>query len=142
MVSMKLPILWAVAWLTFSVPLMFLQHGLDLDVAVSPAWEVALYYGLLIPFGAMWYAASAYLFLPRIRGWLWIAFALLVCQLVAMAVVGWGLEGPELGLRSSRVEDLVALFAVLSPFTVMLFRLGRLGSFRGLLEGPQGEFSS
>lgn len=78
--SLKLPALWAVAWLAVSALIMFLQRGLDVDVAVSPGWEVALYYGLLIPFGMMWYVASAYLFLPRVRGWLWIGLGLLVCR--------------------------------------------------------------
>ena len=140
--SIKLPILWAVIWLAVCGPLMFLQHGLAVNVVVSPAWQVALYYGLLIPFGMMWYVASVFVFLPRGRGWLWTSFGLMVSQLALVSAVGWWLEGPELGLRSSRVEDLVALFAVLSPFTVILFRVGRMRSFRGLLEGPQSEFSS
>ena len=136
--SMKLPILWAVAWIALCGPLMFLQHGLAVDVAVSPAWQVFLYYGLLIPNGMMWFVASAYLFLPRVRGWLWTALGLLVCLLAVVAMVGWGLEGADLGLRSHVTEDLVALFAVLAPFSVILFRVGSLRSLRGLLDGPLG----
>ena len=134
--SLKLPALWAVTWLAVSAPLMFLQHGLDVDVAVSPAWQVALYYGLLIPLGMMWYAACAYLFLPRIRGWLWMALALLASLLAIMSAIGWWVEGSDLGLRSSRLQDLVALFVVLSPVAVILFRLVCLRSLRGLLDGP------
>ena len=140
--SLKLPVFLSILCLAVCGPLMFLQHGLAVDVVVSPAWQVALYYGLLIPFGMIWYVASIFVFFPRGRGWLWAVFGLMVSQLALVSAVGWWLEGPELGFRNSRVEDLVALFAGLSPFTVILLRLGRLRFFRGLLEGLQGEFSS
>ena len=131
--------LWVISWLCFCVPLLILLFGLGFDVSRSPAWQVALFYLLFIPFTLMWGAWAMYLFLPRIPGWRRPALALGVSVLVPVVVLGWWMDvGFQMGFRDDRIGDLLALFAVLSPLAVILYRVAWLRSWRGLLGAPAG----
>ena len=68
--------LWIIGWLGVCVPLLILHFGLGLDVSRSPAWQVALFYLLFIPFSLMWGAWAVLLFLPRVSGGGWLALVL------------------------------------------------------------------
>ncbi len=132
----KLTVRFLLAWAALAVPLLFLQHGLDVDAAFSPTWQLVLHHALFIPFSLMWYVASAYLFLPRDRWARWASVGILAGLLALVSALGWWSGEAALGLRNPAVPDMAALFAVLSPFAVILYRLARLGTLRGLLEGP------
>ena len=133
--------LWIIGWLGVCVPLLILLFGLGLDVSRSPAWQVALFYLLFIPFSLMWGAWAVLLFLPRVSGGGWRVLALGVSVLVPVVVLGWWMEGGSLGFRNPLLGDLLALlalFAVVSALSVILYRVVWLRSWRGLLGGSTG----
>ena len=130
--------LWILGWLAVCAPLLFLLFALGLDVSRSPAWQVGLFYLLFIPFTLMWGAWALYLFLPRIPGWSRHALVLGVSVLVLVSALGWWMEGGSLGFRTPLLGDLLALFAVVFPLSVILYRAAWLRSWRGLLGAPAG----
>ena len=118
--------LWIIGWLGVCVPLLILLFGLGFDVSRSPVWQVALFYLLFIPFTLMWGAWALYLFLPRIPGWRRPALTLAVSVLAPVVVLGWWMDGGSLGFRNPLLGDLLALFAVVFPLSVILYRLAWL----------------
>ena len=115
--------LWIVGWLGVCVPLLILLFVLDLDVSRSPAWQVALFYLLFIPFSLMWGAWAVLLLLPRVSGGGWSVLALGASSLAFVLALGWWMEGGSLGFRNPLLGDLLALFAVFSALSVILYRL-------------------
>ena len=132
--------LWIIGWLGVCVPLLILLFGLGFDVSRSPVWQVALFYLLFIPFTLMW---GAWALLPLsskdVRRWLACpSLTLGVSVLAPVVVLGWWMEGGSLGFRNPLLGDLLALFAVVFPLSVILYRLAWLRSWRGLLVGSAG----
>jgi hypothetical protein len=115
--------LWILGWLSVCVPMLVLLFALDLDVSRSPAWQVGLFYLLFIPFTLMWGAWALYLFRPSIPGWRRHALVLGVSALVLVPALGWWAEEGSLGFRTPLLGDLLALFAVASALSVVLYRL-------------------
>ena len=130
--------LWIFGWLGVCVPLLILLFGLGLDVSRSPAWQVVLFYLLFIPFSLMWGGWAVFLFLPRVSGGGWRVLALGVSVLVPVVGLGWWMEVGSLGFRDPLLGDLLALFAVASALSVVLYRVAWLRSWRGLLGGSAG----
>ena len=131
--------LWIIGWLGICVPLLILLFGLGFDVSRSPVWQVALFYLLFIPFTLMWGAWAVRLFLPRVSGGGWRVVLVLGGSVLAPVVVlGWWMDGGSLGFRNPLLGDLLALFAVVFPLSVILYRLAWLRSWRGLLVGSAG----
>ena len=104
-------------------PLLILHFGLGLDVSRSPAWQVLLFYLLFIPFSLMRGAWAVLLFLPWVSGGGWRVLALGVSVLVPVIMLGSWMEGGSLGFRDPLLGDLLALFAVASALSVVLYRL-------------------
>ena len=130
--------LWIIGWLGVCVPLLILHFGLGLDVSRSPAWQVALFYLLFIPFSLMWGAWAVLFFLPRVSGGGWCVLALGASSLALVLALGWWMNGGSLGFRNPLLGDLLALFAVVFSLSVILYRVAWLRSWRGLLGGPAG----
>ena len=129
--------LWIIGWLGVCVPLLILLFGLGLDVSRSPAWQVALFYLLFIPFSLMWGGWAVLLFLPRVSGWRWHAVGLGASSLALVLALGWWMDGGSLGFRNPLLGDLLALFAVVSALSVVIYRLIRL-SARCVMRGHAG----
>ena len=129
--------LWIIGWLGVCVPLLILLFGLGLDVSRSPAWQVALFYLLFIPFSLMWGAGRCFSFCPgclvgggmpwdwELRPWL-----------SSWRWAGGWMVG-SLGFRNPLLGDLLALFAVVSALSVVIYRLIRL-SARCVMRGHAG----
>ena len=130
--------LWAIGWLSVCVPLLFLFFAIGLDVSTSPAWQVVSFYLLVLPFCLMWCGWAVHLFLQGLSYWRGVSLGLAAVTLSLTLVMGWLMGDTALGFRSPLVGELLALFAVLFSFSVLLFRLVWLRSWRGLLGGPAG----
>ena len=63
------------------------------------------------------------LFLPWVSGGGWLVLALGVSVLVPVIMLGSWMEGGSLGFRDPLLGDLLALFAVASALSVVLYRL-------------------
>ena len=99
---------------------------------------MALFYLLFIPFSLIWGAWAVFLFLPRVSGGGWRVLALGASSLALVLALGWWMEGGSLGFRDPLLGDLLALFAVVSALSVILYRVAWLRSWRGLLGGSAG----
>ncbi len=120
--SVKVPLIWSALCFSLCAPLLALDHAADFDVSTSPAWQLGFYYSLFGSLSLLVYRAAAYLFFPRVVGWRWLCLGLVALVMAGVFGLGFLYEGAYPGLRNDRLGDLQGLFAVASPFAVILFR--------------------
>ena len=120
------------------------------DLATSPAWQVAIYHGMLVLLLSVTFVVSS--FPPLCLGWGWglrwflVGLALLVPVVVFSA--GWILTGSYSGFRDDRIFDLVvvSVSAFMLIWAFITFPLGGFLLGRDLVRlrrrGAQGSWES
>ena len=120
--SVKVPLIWSALCFSLCVPLLALDHAVGFDVSTSPVWQLGFHYSLFGSLSLLVYGAAAYLFFPRVAGWRWLCLGLAALVMAGVFILGFLYEGAYPGFRNDRLGDLLGLFAVVSPFVVILFR--------------------
>ena len=98
------------------------------DLATSPAWQVAIYHGMLVLLLSVTFVVSS--FPPLCLGWglRWFLVGLALLVPVVVFSAGWVLTGSYSGLRDDRIFDLVVV-SVSAFMLIWAFITFPLGGF-------------
>lgn len=120
MLGLNTVLLWCSVGIVLSVPLLFFDHLAAFGHASPPLLLTVAYHALLVGFVLFIHAAAVGLMFPRFRGWPIASAASGALLLAGLLALGWLYGESYPGLRNVALTDALLLFAVLSPFWVLL----------------------
>ena len=115
----------SLVWLVVCGLVLLMGQVLGFDLAVSPGWQVLVYWVLVSVFCLLWYLTAVCLFFPRVRGWGWMAFLLGLGSVLGSLGVGFLHEGGYPGFRHPGLEGLFLLAALGAAGVVLSVRVYR-----------------